>query len=262
MARRTAEQEKEHSIAKMGHELGSHFAVLWQEVASLHMKWEEYVALFGTTPERVETLNRTAPKYFRMLQDVLFEDMLLHVARLTDAHCVAGKENLTIRRLPDLVQDEVAKKAVAEAVESAVKTSAFARDWRNRRIAHHDLDLAISEPAKPLADASRRQVNEALAAIAKVLNVIDAHFRGSGTYFKVGYGPGGAASLLDVIESGLKSNQQREGRFAQGEFIVGEPARASTVRDSTPSVTTTSANQICRWAAWAMRWCRALLDAR
>jgi len=260
MVHRTAEQARGHYIEKMGSELGSHFAALWQEVASLHMKWEEYVALFGTNPERVETLNRTAPKYFRMLQDVLFEETLLHIARLTDVSRIAGRENLTIQRLPNMVQDEETKKAVKEGVEAALEASAFARDWRNRRIAHHDLDLAIREPAKPLAEASRRQVNEALAAIAKVLNVIDARFRGSGTYFKVGYGPGGAASLLYVIESGLKANEQDEERLAQGEFIVEAPTPASPINSMPPAVST-CASRVCRWATSAMRWCRALIGA-
>ena len=259
MVHRTAGQARDHYIQKMGSELGSHFAALWQEVVSLHMKWEEYVALFGTNPERVETLNRTAPRYFRMLQDVLFEETLLHIARLTDVSRIAGRENLTIQRLPNMVQDEETKKAVKEAVEAALEASAFARDWRNRRIAHHDLDLAIKEPAKPLAEASRRQVNETLVAIAKVLNVIDARFSGSGTYFKVGYGPGGAASLLYVIESGLKANEESEERLAQGEFIVEASTTPSPIRNSMPPAASTCASRLCRWAAFAMRWCRALL---
>ncbi len=262
MVHRTAQEAKQHYIEKMGPDLGSHFAALWQEVASLHMKWEEYVALFGTSPERVETLNKTAPKYFRMLQDVLFEETLLHIGRLTDVPRVAGKQNLTIQRLPDMVQDDETNKAVKEAVGVALEASAFARDWRNRRIAHHDLDLAIKEPAKPLAEASRRQVKEALAAIAKVLNVIDAHFRGAGTYFKVGYGPGGAASLVYVLESGLEANEQQEERPVHGEVVDGDPATASPGRDGNDPVTSTFANRTCRWAASAMRWCRALLDAK
>lgn len=46
MTHRTAEEAKIHYIEKMGDDLGTQFAALWQEVVRLHMKWGEYVELF------------------------------------------------------------------------------------------------------------------------------------------------------------------------------------------------------------------------
>jgi hypothetical protein len=81
---RTSDEAKIERIAKMGEELGELYDALWQQVAWLYQKWGEYVVLFGTKPSRVELLNLAAPKFFRIVQDTLWKDVLLHIARLTD----------------------------------------------------------------------------------------------------------------------------------------------------------------------------------
>jgi hypothetical protein len=58
-------------------------------------------------------------------------------------------------------------------IETAAQKAAFARDWRNRRIAHRDLNVALQQSSTPLAPATRAGVRECLAAIAAVLNVIE-----------------------------------------------------------------------------------------
>jgi hypothetical protein len=47
-----------------------------------------------------DRLNRSAPGFFRMLQEQQFETNMLHMARLTDSPNSVGKANLTIRNLP------------------------------------------------------------------------------------------------------------------------------------------------------------------
>jgi hypothetical protein len=53
----------------MGNELGEVFHHLMQEAAFLHLKWNEYLTLFGTGPERVDLLNKAAPGFFHLVQD-------------------------------------------------------------------------------------------------------------------------------------------------------------------------------------------------
>jgi hypothetical protein len=169
----TAEEAKRTNIEKMGEALGIQYSVLWQEIAYLHMNWKEYVELFGTKPERIEILNEAAGTFFRMLQDELFEVTLLSIARLTDPPKTFGNQNntnLTIRNLPDLVGDAATNAEVQRLIEVAKKVTEFCRVWRNKRIAHRDVNyLALQDtPAKTLPDASRAQVNAALKAIADV----------------------------------------------------------------------------------------------
>jgi HEPN superfamily AbiU2-like protein len=84
---------------------------------------------------------------FRRLQEELWEMSLLHIARLTDPPFSFGnkdKPNLSFKALPNLVTDAKAKADVTTHVEQAIKATEFARDWRNRQIAHKDLKLVLS----------------------------------------------------------------------------------------------------------------------
>ena len=93
---RTPDQVKAEYIRVMGDQLGPLYAELWQEVAGLHMKWAEFVTLFGTKPSRIELLNKVAPEFFSIVQNALWENALLHIARLTDPQKSRGKQNLSI----------------------------------------------------------------------------------------------------------------------------------------------------------------------
>ncbi len=207
-----------HNIETMGETLGAQFSALWQQIAWLHSKWHEYVEMFGTKPSRVDLLNRAAPKFFRDVQDCLWHETLMHIARLTDPPRSAGKANLTIQNLPDLTRTHAERSSIKAAVDAAVTKSQFARDWRNRHIAHMDLDLALDRKATPLATARRSQVTEALDAIAFALNEVDRHHRQNETFFGMGSSVGGAASLLGVLHDGLKQQERRHEALMRGEM--------------------------------------------
>jgi len=67
----------------MGEALGVQYTQLWQETAQLNIMWKEFIELFGTKPSRIELLNRSAGAFFRMVQDGIWEAIVLHIARLT-----------------------------------------------------------------------------------------------------------------------------------------------------------------------------------
>jgi len=142
----------------------------------------------------------------------------MHIARLTDPPKTAGKENLSIQRILVEEPDESLKKALEEKIEIAKNKSEFCRDWRNRRIAHLDLQLAIEDGINPLLPASREAVKEALGAIVDVLNIVTLHYKDSTTIFDVPNGYGGGESLLYVIDDGLKMDKEREARIQSGNF--------------------------------------------
>jgi hypothetical protein len=202
----------------MGPEFGALYDALWQQVAWLHNKWEQYVDLFGTKPSRVTLLNRAAPKFFRVVQDTLWEDVLLHIARLTDSPQSVGKENLSIRRLPSYVGHATTKIIVEDLVAKALAASDFCRDWRNRHIAHRDLRLALALGANPLKSASQEKVREALEALVEVLNAVSLHYQDSTTCFEFGTSDGGAMSLLYVLDDGIKADTLRRERRRNGTF--------------------------------------------
>lgn len=219
MANQSAEEFEKKNVAKMGNPLGSQFSALWQEVAVVHLNWKEYVELFGRKPQRVDMLNRAAPMFFHMVQNEIWEATLLHLARLTDPSKSAGRENLTIRNLPALINDAATRTTVEKLIEVALKATEFCRDWRNRRIAHRDLRLALNEPTSELAEGSRARVNEALRAIAEVLNAVQGHYMDAFTPFDFAARHNGAITLLHLIYRGLEANKAREDRILRGELL-------------------------------------------
>lgn len=214
----TAAESKSENILAMGRDLGELYDALWQQVAWLHRKWAEYVEMFGTKESRIKLLNESAPAFFRIVQDTLWEDVLLHIARLTDSPQSVGKPNLSVRRLPSAIVDPATRSEVEDLIAKALSASEFCRDWRNRHIAHRDLGLALGHGVDPLKPASREKVRQALSALVAVLNSVALHYRNSTTYFDVGVLTGGAVTLLYVLDDGLKADVHRNDRLTNGTY--------------------------------------------
>jgi hypothetical protein len=188
---------------------------LWAECTHLHMTWKEYVVLFGTSEENVDLLNRAAPAFSKMIQDALWENVLMHLCRLIDSRSTLGKENLTIRRLPELISGSL-KIEVEQAISDVLKSCDFAKDWRNRRISHSDLDLSMGASSQPLADASRAKVREALKGLCKVLNLVEGHYTDSTVMYDFIEPRGGSKSLLYVLKNGIRADAARRKRLIEG----------------------------------------------
>ncbi len=204
------EEVEQRYIEKMGPELGRIYTRLWNECTWLYWKWDDYVVLYGTSPERLQTLNSAAPDFFYQLQGTLWEDVLLHMSRLLDRATTNGKkENLTVRRLPDLV-DSAIRADVERLICRAEQKCAAVQDWRNRRIAHRDLHVALDK--NPLSSTSRKSVREGLDAIAAVLNRVELHYCGGEVGYQYFEPARSARSLVYVIEQGL--NALDGGRFS------------------------------------------------
>lgn len=212
----TAEEVRQQHLELLGEELGCLYHALWNETAWLYMNWGEYVEIFGTKPSRVELVNQVAGQFFRLVQDSLLEGTLLHIARLTDPPKSVGKDNLTILRLPELIDEEDVRQNVALLIEDAVGKADFCRDWRNRRLAHKDLRLALESGAEPLKPASRAKVKEALASISDVLDAVSSHYMNSTTSFEGVGARNGALSLLYTLDDGLQAEKAREERLRMG----------------------------------------------
>lgn len=222
MARYLEEDEvKQELLDAMGPDLAPVFHELVNELVVIHDDWREYSELFGTSPERIELLARAANRFFGVLQQTLFENTLLHLARLTSKKKSAGHDVLTIQRLPDLIPDEDLRKAVQHDVDEAIAKTAFAMDWRHNYLAHRSLPIALSDDLTgKLAPASRGHVEDGLKALATVLNRIHEHYVHSELSFDIVGGPGDALDLLRVLQDGVKAHDAREKRFESGKLLT------------------------------------------
>jgi len=209
-------REKNREI--LGDSFGDFYSELSNQLYWLQFKWQEYVELYGTNPERIELLNEAAPSFFHHLQDVLLDDILLHISRLTDRSKSFGKENLTFAALPGYIDGEM-KIEIQLLVDQAIDSAAFAKDWRNRRLAHHDLKLALDGSAKPLLPLSRRTIKETLAALHEVLNRISEIYFDTELFQEVFDSGMGAEHLLYVLHDGVIADRARKKRIKTGEYL-------------------------------------------
>jgi hypothetical protein len=215
MASLTADEVLEENIAAMGKDLGEQYSELWREAAYLHAKWAEYVELFGTKGSRIDLLNGAAGHFFAVIQDQMWDDILMHIARLTDPPAIGKKRNLSLQNLPDLVIDKL-RPSVKKCIDAVLDRTVFCRDWRNRRVAHTDLLLALNATPELLKEGSRRDVIASLAAIVETLSTVSEAYTGAETGLDAHSPPGGAIELLRVIHDGLVARHQREQRWESG----------------------------------------------
>lgn len=217
---KSAEEAKQFYIKHMGKELGELFHYLWQEFAWIYMKWNKYIMLYCEKNSRIKLMKDSAPLFFSLVQDLLWEETILSIARITDPPKSFGKDNLTIQKITEFIKDEEIdlKNGMNELVDIVIESSDFCRDWRNRRLAHRDLQLAINDGIYPLKIATIGKTKKVLKSITEVLNLVEFHFTGSKTNFEIYIGDsGGVLSLLYIIDDGLKAEAERRNRIIQGQ---------------------------------------------
>jgi hypothetical protein len=178
---KTAQQVRDEHSERLGPTLGPRYFALYDGVVWLHAKWNQYRILFAESPERIELLNGVAGFFFRMIHEVLLENVVLHVARLIDppqSGTKKKKDNLTLSRLKAAVEEKAPELSaeISKLVGRARTEASFIKEWRDRRIAHWDLKLAMNDPVTQLPEISRESMERALAAVRAVLNEIEDHF--------------------------------------------------------------------------------------
>ena len=190
----------------MGPELGEVFHHLMQDAARLHLKWNEFDAIFSGS-DQIKRLNRSASGFFWLVQNAWWNDMLLQICRMTDD----GTDVLSVRRLSKLVKvalrDEI--KARLQKIDRA---TVAVRDLRDRYIAHRNIDDVLERSVRPLPDPDRTTVLNAIRTIDELLHFVDHHFTRSGPilydYLDI---LGGADSILDIVDRGLRDRDRQLG---------------------------------------------------
>jgi hypothetical protein len=163
------DQTKKEYINRMGEEVGPLFYHSRAHFLELKEKWFDYEALFGTSLKRVDIINRAAPAFFGRLQTILWREILLSLCRLTDPAASFKRENLSIRRLATSADLARPCADLASLLTKAESSTEFAKHWRNKVIAHSDLEISTTKAARQLPDANRGLVRAAIADIEAVL---------------------------------------------------------------------------------------------
>jgi hypothetical protein len=233
MTEHSAEEVEADRLSTLGPTLGPFFHALDNEITWLHAIWQQYRHLYAV-PETVELLNETAAFFFHMNQEMMLRDVILNIARLTDRPESMGKANLTLRRLAATIEEAAGPRpepgqpdsrnprilAVADRVtvlvDQALERSAFSRDWRNRNLAHKDLALALGKGAAPLDPVSREMIGQALAAMAAVMNEVNAHYwSGLHTMYEAFIAHNDAEALTYHLSEAIELERKRRAPLAE-----------------------------------------------
>lgn len=177
MVTRSMDEVRSEYISSMGQELGASFYELHRKLVELHVLWQQYRQLFGDDPDTVHLLNRTSGLFFKIVQDELWDSVLLGVSRMTDPPATGKKKNLTVQSLPPLISDTELQGEVQNLCDKALIAAEFAREHRNKRMAHQDHDYFSNRSSDLLSGISRKLIEEMLAALRAVLNCLELHFR-------------------------------------------------------------------------------------
>jgi len=193
----------------MGQQLGSLCHELREDLDWLQSKWAEFQELFSKGDERIALLNTVAPNFFWFLHKIMFEDAMLHLCRLTDppetrihsGKKVVTRKNLTVMALSQAIPDRnFSNQVKARALESKAKCE-FARQIRNRLLAHADMEsVQRRNSGTPILCS---HIEEALKSLRELIWFVEEHY---------GYPPSallkdpfGAQSLVYYLERSVKA---------------------------------------------------------
>lgn len=211
----------EQAKLAMGEALATPYVALNRNLIELHIVWLQYRQLFGSSSDTIELLNKTAGLFFMVVQDQLWDSVLLGIARLTDNAKTFGKSNLTIWSLPPLIDDIDLRQKVSSLCEQARDCAAFARNHRNKRIAHSDYSYEIDRAATALDPISRAAIKEMLDALEKVLNCIRNSYLKSCMHYASFVDKTGATSLLYRLKE-LEDRRHAPGAPSYAEILLAK----------------------------------------
>jgi len=113
---------------------------------------------------------------------------------------------------------------VNELLTVVRSASEFAGPWRNKRLAHKDLEHALATSETPLPGVSRASIEGALAAIRELMDAVQVYYEDTSTaYADVVLGSGDGNGLARVVQAGLDAEHERRERLQAELAAMGGP---------------------------------------
>lgn len=215
----TIEDDRTRYARLLGAEAGELFLALSNELQWAYIHWDRLKTLYEKKASRLDILNKSAPFFFWVIQQVLWHDTLLSVARLAGPPNSVGKPQLSIAKFCELAPAEVRDDLMAKLSEIQAKAD-FAIQWRHRHIAHRELELSLGKSLVPLPKAEKLAVDEVLTLMATALNSVSIRYLGAETAYASASIVDDAESLLYVLRDGLAFEARRQARVEAGEYIA------------------------------------------
>ena len=170
------------------------------QIRNASIRFELVLRLFGSK-ENLSIINKSAPNVFLIFRAVLMEAVVIGLNRLCDpAKDRQGNQNLsieTLRKSLQITDNKLQEKLLQ--LECAIKVEVKKLNpFRNKRIAHNDLDTQIKELYRSI---DNNAINESLTLLQEYVNTICLHYENYSVHilnppYPSGDGPNRLLSLL------------------------------------------------------------------
>jgi hypothetical protein len=162
---------------------------LWQEVQNIHFTWSLNRQLFGTSPQRIDLLNRFGGIVFSCFQRLLRHHVPLSIFRLLDPATQRGgkDENLCLERLVTVVKADCPPLGdkLSDLLAMIRGHMTPFENLRNKVIAHNDLPTTptLFDGTSTVFGPSREVIETVLGCIRRFMNAVQSHYGEGETYY-------------------------------------------------------------------------------
>ena len=170
-------EEQEALERVLGIELGAALHHFELQLQATRYEWDVYRSLLGTSPERVEMLNKASGYIALAVDESMYDAVISSISRLTDKARFRDDRNLSLRQIGEMTKecDALSPGQIEEIqslVTAAIEASRGIRRVRNKLIGHNDYSVTVEnfEMRRP----SRKALEDAIRAIEEVCNYIRA----------------------------------------------------------------------------------------
>ncbi len=152
---------------------------LKNEISWLHAKWIIFNQLFSASEKRIDLLNESAATFFYIIQEILIGEIQVFLSKLTDPARKGRFDNLSLEKLQALLVSHgnqelaVDNRKVLDQIH--LQCEPF-RIWRNKRLAHLDMNTAMRAGNTPLPNITKEMIDDALALIRQFMNNIEGFY--------------------------------------------------------------------------------------
>lgn len=201
------------------------FDQLSDEVMWMHTKWVNHTQLFRSSEKRRKMLTECASTFFFIVHNVLIDDAIMSLSKLTEPAGSGNRRRLSFARLQKEVRNNGDRKLADELsriVQKLDEKGQLIRAHRNKRIAHLDLQTAINKVK--LDKISVEMIEEMLALTVHYMNAIQGHYY----HAHVEYGWGitsvrDADALISKLKDALQFRELiRDGKIPSAELFQSE----------------------------------------
>lgn len=157
--------------------------------------------MFARERDRTDLMNNVAPGFFGMTQQLMIEAIVIRLSRITDNVGSGKKENLTLRRIPDALPDDMGEftEDLVALIGTAKGQADKVRVWRDKHIAHLDLKHVMSDDSAQFS-IGFKEMRESIRAIHAVLNRTSMIAWDTELAPQIAPAAGSAASLITVLK--------------------------------------------------------------